>query len=339
MPSKYHAGMPAIDSTNQLNLVTMQWAARDPLDGYSSSLYSTQDYQTKPLDYTTDFFDSLIKTYGLKHDNSFGQITVGLEGDFNPNDYDGEYTNQIQTIKHYVDQEVITPVTMSQFSDWYRKIFARTEPTFIQSDKGDNSGMQSYWYQSSRYRMNILYDSTNQQTIIRDLRTYHTDLFEPYYSSRNNSSKLIINIPSYFDALNNKEDVWSLELGKRIEVTSGDGKANMKFEKGSLTFDPLSLTISQQNLQVPQSIQSSQSLDLVSSNGNITIRPRDRWSSSSGDATYYALSEVSLHELGRKRTKGIIAIGIALWFVAVFRIVMRVKDKLKMLVLILIITV
>ena len=42
--SKYHAGIPASDIFVKLDLVTIQWASRDPLNGYYSSLFSTQDY-------------------------------------------------------------------------------------------------------------------------------------------------------------------------------------------------------------------------------------------------------------------------------------------------------
>jgi len=325
MPSRYHAGMPAIDSTNQLNLVTMQWAAREPLKGYESSLYSTQDYQTKPLDYTTEFFENLIKTYAFKHSNSFGQITVGLEGDFNPKDYEGEYKNQIQTVKQYVDKGLLEPVTMSQFSDWYRKSFTITAPTFVQSDKVNDSSVQSYWYQSLRYRMNILYNSTNQKTTIRDLRTYHSDFIEPYYSSPNTYQKLTINIPSYFDAMSNKENVWDLELGKIISIENNEGKADIQFEKGSITFDPNSFTINQKSIQIPQILKNSQSVNITTSKDSVIFTPKDHWRTK--DTVYYALSEVTLHELERKRTKVILIVGILLLLFGLFRLVKSDRAK------------
>ena len=36
--------LSASDIENKLDLINIQWASRDPLNGYNSSLYSTQDY-------------------------------------------------------------------------------------------------------------------------------------------------------------------------------------------------------------------------------------------------------------------------------------------------------
>ncbi|MCL4416690.1 MAG: hypothetical protein M1365_08360, partial [Actinobacteria bacterium] len=79
-PSKNHAGIPAQDENSKLDLVTIQWAPRDPLNGYQSSAYSTQDYFA--LGFNIDYYEKLIRIYAEKHKNSFGQITLGLEGDY-----------------------------------------------------------------------------------------------------------------------------------------------------------------------------------------------------------------------------------------------------------------
>lgn len=42
--SKNHAAIPAENEGDSSGVVTLQWAPRDPLSGYYSSLYSTQDY-------------------------------------------------------------------------------------------------------------------------------------------------------------------------------------------------------------------------------------------------------------------------------------------------------
>jgi hypothetical protein len=328
MPSKYHAGMPATDSTDQLDIVTIQWAARDPLRGYESSLYSTQDYQTKPLDYSTDFFDRLVKTYAFKNRNSFGQMTVGLEGDFNPADYEGEYENQIQIVKQYVDQKIIEPVTMSSFSDWYRSNNVITAPMFIQSDKVDSLYGRSYWYQSSKYRLNTVYDSLTNKTFIRDLRIYHSGVFEPYYSSRNTYQKLTINIPSLFDEMNAKDNVWNLEMGKFLDISNGDKQTVIKFEDGSITLDPQSFMINEENIKVPQIIQNSKSISLSTSNNDVTIHPKDHWISASVDTTYYALSEIAQHDIARRRTK-VFLISIVICFVILSFLIIKGQISVK----------
>jgi len=59
-PSHKHVGMPAVTEPDKLGVVRILWAPRDPVRGYESSLYSTQDYFTVPgLDF--GFFKKLIK--------------------------------------------------------------------------------------------------------------------------------------------------------------------------------------------------------------------------------------------------------------------------------------
>ncbi|MEK7095303.1 MAG: hypothetical protein AAB917_01445, partial [Patescibacteria group bacterium] len=74
-PSASHAGVPASTSQSKIGIVTLQWAARHPRDGYESSLYSTQDYFTLPEKQTTKYFDQLLDIY-LNTKNDFSQITV-----------------------------------------------------------------------------------------------------------------------------------------------------------------------------------------------------------------------------------------------------------------------
>jgi hypothetical protein len=338
MPSIFHAGMPAINKKDQLDIVTIQWAPREPWYGYESSLYSTQDYQTKPLDYTTEFLENLIKTYALKNKNTFGQITVGLEGDFNPSDYEGEYVNQIELIKKYSDENIVSPVSMSDFSKWYRNTYTLTEPTFVQSNETNNPTIKSYWYQSPHYRINILYDIKTSQTTIRDLRTYHSDFYEPYYSSRNNFQKLIINNPSYFDQMNNIDDVWNLDLGTFLSIEETSLGNVFQFTDGSIALDPSTFTIHQKSPVIPQILSHSQSIDVTSDDDSLSVTPKEYWNNKSPDDTYYALSEVSLHELARKRTKVIIITGILLWLAASFRIIRRVKNNIKKIVSLMIIS-
>lgn len=86
-PSKYHTGIPAVDKETKLDVVNLQWAARDPYNGYVSSLYSTQDYSISRIGLSIDYFEKLIRLYARKNNNSFGQMVIGLEGDLEPESY------------------------------------------------------------------------------------------------------------------------------------------------------------------------------------------------------------------------------------------------------------
>ncbi|MDP2684774.1 MAG: hypothetical protein Q8P20_07110, partial [bacterium] len=77
--SKIYPAVPASNTENKLDLVNIQWASRDPLNGYNSSLYSTQDYLVAENALDTNYFHKLLDLYLNTKDMS--QITVGLEAD------------------------------------------------------------------------------------------------------------------------------------------------------------------------------------------------------------------------------------------------------------------
>ena len=186
-PSINHAGIPAGSADNKIGVVTLQWAPREPRRGYYSSLYSTQDYFTTPkLD--INYFAKLVDLYP--------QVTVGLESDFTPNAYQGEYTKQIQVVA----QKTAAKMTMGQFAKWYKDKFPDISP----EQKIDFDGM--IWYQSPYYRLAI--DKTNNKII--DFRIYPTDYQEPYYLWPNREKDLRINIPSLIDSIQDSSEVWNI---------------------------------------------------------------------------------------------------------------------------------
>lgn len=335
VPSKYHAGMPAVSSANQLDLVTIQWAPRDPVNGYESSLYSSQDYQTSPLSFDTSYFENLIKTYGFKNNNSFGQITVGLEGDYNPNDYQGEYTKQISAVKRIVDQDELDAVTMSQFSSWYRDTFSKTPASFIQSDDFLGSGKKVFWYSSIRYRMGIRYDKDKQKTEVIDFRGYYGDLAEPYFASSNNEHTLSIYIPSYLDKTNNSEDVWDVSMGKLQEVVYNDEKAEFIFEAGKLALDPELITVEQQNVVVPVQVRNATSLTTQKTRDGVTIQPKDHWLVPQNGVIFSELSESGIHELARKRIRALLVLFVIGAFIGLISLARSHIVYLKKVVIVL----
>lgn len=186
-PNKIHAGIPAASPDNKIGVVTFQWAPREPRRGYYSSLYSTQDYFTTPqLD--INYFAKLIDV--------FSQVTVGLESDFTPDVYQGEYTKQMQVVA----QKSASKVTMKDFAKWYKDKFPEISP----EQKIDFDGM--IWYQSPYYRLGI--DKTNRKII--DFRIYPTNYPEPYYLWPNREKDLRINIPSLVDSVQDPSETWKI---------------------------------------------------------------------------------------------------------------------------------
>lgn len=208
-PSKLHAGVPAADESVKLDLVNFQWAPRDPLNGYYSSMFSTQDYRQivgKNLD--IGYFEKLVNLYAFKNSNQFGQITVGLESDLSPDAYKGEYSRQLDYVKKLSDQKSIEAVTMKDFADWYRKKYPGLSPvSFLETDDLMGSGVRSVWSQNSKYRLFYTIDPATKEVTVRDLRFYNKNLEEPYYYSPNRSFSLTINIPAMVDEISFKESI------------------------------------------------------------------------------------------------------------------------------------
>ncbi len=213
-PSKIHTGIPAGSPDNKIGVVTIQWAPREPRRGYYSSLYSTQDYFTTPkLD--INYFAQLI--------DQFSQVTVGLEGDFTPDAYQGEYAKQMQVVA----QKTATKVTMKDFAKWYKDKFPDISP----EQTIDFDGM--IWYQSPYYRLGI--DKANSKII--DLRVYPPDLREPYYFWPNREKDLRINIPSLIDSVQDPSEVWKitdLNIKTTLKYFESANKPPQRFFKSKL---------------------------------------------------------------------------------------------------------
>lgn len=192
-PSRVHAGIPAGEVKDKIGVVNLQWAARDPEMGYQSSLYSTQDYFTKP-NKDISYFKKLVDLYAGSDNSEFGQITVGLEGDFTPDVYSGIFKEQIEVVA----KSGYKLVTMKDFATWYTKAFPElSPPRKIERDR-------AIWYQSPMYRAGIIDGK------MVDLRRY-ADFPEPYYQLPNKENILHINIPGVFDQMSNPKAVWDLE--------------------------------------------------------------------------------------------------------------------------------
>ncbi|MEK7154789.1 MAG: hypothetical protein AAB697_01525 [Patescibacteria group bacterium] len=195
-PSAFHSGLPAKNSKDKIGIVTIQWASRHPRNGYYSSLYSLQDYLTTPDKHDSSYFKSLLEVYAHKNKNSFGQITVGLEADLNPEIYQKEFLNQIQI----VSSDNATKLTMADFSKWYKDRFPEISPEHTI----DSEGM--LWYQSPFYRLGI--DKTNKKII--DFRVYPSDFKEPYFEWPNRERNLRINIPALIDSVQDSSETWAI---------------------------------------------------------------------------------------------------------------------------------
>lgn len=212
-PSRLHSGIPG-DGDGKIDVVAVSWAAREPERGYSSSLYSTQDYFTLPEKLETKYFEELLRLY-LFGQNAPGSIVVGLESDFTPETYKGEFLSQMNVVKKLLNESVSTQ-TMSSFSDMYRQNYKEMKSSTVSSKVTDK---KYSWFQSNKYRVGF-FEETNSLSIF-DLRNYSDQITEPYLNTPLRENELVINVPASLDSRLDAEDVWKVD-GENAKIKTFD---------------------------------------------------------------------------------------------------------------------
>ena len=201
-PSMSHAGVPG-SRKSKIDIVTIQWAPRDPDRGYKNSLYSAQDYHILPEKLDLKYFEWLMDVY-LDNENDFGQFTIGLEADLDPSAYKGEYEDQLKLISDRQKNHKLVVLSMSEFGEWFRKTYPEGSPSYKIKAKNVT------WYQSAKFRIGVRYHDGEGKAQIFDFRSYHEDLVEPYFVNPNSDFQLAVNVPFYIDEASDEKSVWNL---------------------------------------------------------------------------------------------------------------------------------
>lgn len=264
-PSKFHAGMPASTISSKLDLVVLQWAPRDPLNGYMTpgtdraSLYSSQDFFTLGLDNT--YMERLAGVF-ISPDqklNKFGQLTLGLEGDFEPGTYQsGNYVTHLDLAKQLQDSGRAEAVTMSEFSKFYRSEFPELSPNKIISSEDLLEGdRKSFWFMSTDFRAHIVVDPSENKTYIYDLRHYSYNTYEPFHFYESSEPDLEINIPSIIDSVSDPKSGWVFIDYDLTGQTIDENGLLLKFSGNrSIGFSQNKITIQGGKNTLPSSIES-----------------------------------------------------------------------------------
>lgn len=283
-PSLHHAGIPASSIDSKLDVVTLQWAQRDPLNGYltpqdkRASLYSSQDYFT--LNLNQDYFEKLVKLYINKKDNQFGQITLGLEGDFEPGTYlGGSFIDTLDLAKRFNDEGLVTVTQMQQFAKFYKNTFPEVSPPqTIISDDLLGSQKKVIWYQSPFYRVGIEVNLQMHTASIIDLRFYSPDLYEPFYKAKNQSLDLEINTPSLIDTVSNPNERWQIASSDLTNYYSKSGILTIEFsDQNKLELGQKTINFTKVVSDVPNVFYSYPGVKTTKSNNGIKIEFTDRW--------------------------------------------------------------
>lgn len=194
-PSKRNALMPASSEDQKIGIVTIQWAIRDPFNGYGNgvfeSTYSVQanDYMLHDLE--IDYFKRLVTPYP--------QVVVGLENDFDWGKYGEEYSRQIEYVSSL--QPAASVVTMEHFGKNYRSTYPdlSTNLTISTVDPLGSDG-RVVWYQNQRYRVGWFYNQ--EGVVIRDLRLFNDGVEEACFSKACDSLLLGFSANQAIDEVN-----------------------------------------------------------------------------------------------------------------------------------------
>ncbi|MDE2590081.1 MAG: hypothetical protein KGL95_10510, partial [Patescibacteria group bacterium] len=194
--SKTNEGIPGLSWQDSSQIVVMQWAPRDPTDGYGelSSTYSTQDYFLHGLNLS--YFNYLSGVY-LQH--PLDQVVFGLGGGFTSAGYQGRYTDEIARVATLRNEGKIAILPAQTYEE---AVLAKQQIFPGQSyflNTGFNSSDQSFWYQSPQYRAGI--EKQGDNIYLVDVRNYSQNPQEDFAQLPNSQGYLRITEPALLDSV------------------------------------------------------------------------------------------------------------------------------------------
>lgn len=249
-PSKLNALIPASSKEQKIGTVTIQWATRDPYNGYGGSVddstYSVQanDYLLHKLD--IEYFKKLIKIYP--------HVTVGLENDFNWDDFGTEYRKQIETIAQKIKSNTASVKTMSSYAQYYQSIYPTVSPNVIifASDLLGGTG-KVLWYQTPRYRVGWFYNPA-YGSAIRDLRLFNDSMPESCFSTACRELNFAITASKALDDVT-FQTRWVIDEGtiSQVNVSKTDERVEISYINSSNT--KRKITLLPNDIQIDGQIQ------------------------------------------------------------------------------------
>lgn len=310
-PAKLHAGMTAPTLDSKLDVVTIQWAARDPLNGYGrggASLFSTQDR------FEVEYSQRLIDLYAKSNNNKFGHIVIGLEGDFPSQSYSSGsfFSKWLDIVTAEQKSGDISVVTMKDFSSWYRTNFPALSPVqIIQTDDFLGKKIKTFWFNSPKFRINIIYNADSKETKILDFRTYHDNFQEPYYISPNRDLNLSINLPSQIDSAGDLNEEWKIFTEELEKVETENEVLNLSYKNNrQIKLTKSVIKISGDIKTIPRAIFESPQLHVKRINNMLDIQPKDNWNYPQEGLTFRALTQEGTFFLKQRKVFAIAILSI-----------------------------
>jgi len=192
--SKTNEAIPAESFEDSSKVVILQWAARDPLEGYADPLFSVQDYPMKG--YGTDYVNYLAGIFLTK---PFHTMVMGLENGGTEEDFNKNYRTMLLKAKELEKEKKTAILFVKDFARHFleqRKVFPYTSYFLSQDYDSDN---QSFWYVSENYRASL--QKNNDSVYLVDLRDYSNKIEEDFSLLPNSQSRLRITTPEIIDSV------------------------------------------------------------------------------------------------------------------------------------------
>jgi hypothetical protein len=192
--SKTNEAIPAKSFEESSKVVILQWAARDPLEGYIDPLFSLQDYSTKG--YGFDYVDYLA---GIFLNKSFTNLVMGLENGATLEDFKKGYRPMLLKAKELEKEKKASIVFAKDFARQFLdqgKVFPYT--SYFLSEDYDSKD-QSFWYISENYRAAL--HKNNDSIYVVDIRDYSYKIDEDYSVLPNGQPRLRINTPEIVESV------------------------------------------------------------------------------------------------------------------------------------------
>ncbi len=205
VPSSINSGIPAQSSFYKIDdVVVIQWAMRDPVNGYGESVeystFSIQDYTLKKYD-PKSYLEYLRKIY-LKR--QFDHMVVGLESGFGGASYGGMYQDNLKVIAEWRNEEKVQVQTAVDYALGFIDANIIFPPTSHFLSSGFDSQDQAFWYHSPGYRIGI--KKEGDRVYLIDLRDYTQTPAEEFYVLPNTNEYFRINTAAIIDSVRFPEE-------------------------------------------------------------------------------------------------------------------------------------
>ncbi|MCL4418440.1 MAG: hypothetical protein M1365_17435, partial [Actinobacteria bacterium] len=246
------------------DIVMMQWAARDPVNGYGNGvLESTFSVQANDyIDYhdlDIKYFSSLIETYTNQKFNQFAHMVVGLENSYQWSKYSQEYRKQVGVLAEKANARKLSVTTMKDFANWYANAFPKLSPRqVIIADDPLGSFKKVVWFMDPYFRAGWFLNS--EGSVFRDIRQYTGGEEELCFKTRCESVNFATSATRVLDSVSFGHK-WIIDQGKisNFQVSSEGEKILISYnnEAGNLrkiTFLPRDISVDGQIFSIDGAI-------------------------------------------------------------------------------------